>query len=254
MHALACSGERILSLADRIRTATVGLMFMGNSEVGSKRAADFFATGLDCAVRRATCQFAGELAIDHAGPKQRKAAEQRLRQLMAEYAALQQGVEKRVLQQALIILEIHSKALYRLHHQTFDEFLRKQMKWENSRQRAYQLLDYGRTLHELTTHVDTLPSELQVRKELAKIPLPERLLVWKQAVETSTTPGRVTMAHLSRVARAYRGRAERVSPEVAAEKHRVIAILRGWAEEDRRSDLEEIMRECESLLRPSAGA
>src|SRR3982751_1299883 len=68
-------------LADCARTATVGLMFMGNPEIGACRADEFYATGLACAVRLASRRFVSELAIDHAGPKERRAAEKRLRQL-----------------------------------------------------------------------------------------------------------------------------------------------------------------------------
>ena len=239
-------------LAHYTRPATVKVMFMGSPEIGPG-VAEYKSTGLDCAVRLATRRFAGELAIDHAGPKERKAAEKRLRQLESEFEALKQGVEHRVRQMALIIHTIHSEALYRVRGQTFDEYIRKQCKWQKSRQRAYQLLKYGRMLQELTTHVVTLPSDAQARV-LGKLPPPEWLPAWKQAVETSTTPGRVTTAHLSRIVHAHCGRrAERPSPDIA-EKQRILATLRGWAEQGRRSDLQEILRECENLLKLSAGA
>lgn len=229
-------------------------MFMDNPQVGLRGADDLFATGLGCAVRLATRRFAGELAIDHAGPKDRKAAERRLRQLESEFEALQKGVEHRVRQMALIIHTIHSEALYRVRGQTFDEYIRKQWNWKNSRQRAYQLLKYGRVLQELSTCGDTLPSDLQAR-EITRLPLPKWLPAWKQAVETSTTPGRVTMAHLRKIVHDHCGRrAERVSPDLAAEKQRILAMLRGWAEQGRRADLHEIIRECENLLNRSAGA
>lgn len=241
-------------LADWVGPATVGFMFMGNPELGSHRADDFHATSLTFAVRLAARRFAGELAIDQAGPKERKAAERKLRQLEAEFEALQQGVEHRVRQQALIILAIHSEALYRVRGQTFNEYIRKQFKWEKSRQRAYQLLDYGRTLQEMTTRVDILPSEGQVRKQLAKLPLPERLPAWKQAVETSTTPGRVTMVHLKKVVHAHRGQVEAPSQRISGEKARIVATLRRWTKLGHTTDVSDIRRECDNLLPSSAGA
>jgi hypothetical protein len=228
-------------------------MFMDNPQIGLGQDDDFFATGLDCAVRLATRRFAGEVAINHAGPKERKAAEKRLRQLESEFEALKQGVEHRVRQMALIIHTIHSEGLYRLRNQTFDDYIRQQWKWKDSRQRAYQLLDYGRTLGELTTHVDTLPSELQSRA-LAKLPLLDRLPAWRKAVETSTALGRVTMAHLKKVVHAHCGQIEPLSQGVPAEKTRMLATLKRWSKLGHRNEIHEIMSECENLLQTSSGA
>jgi hypothetical protein len=228
-------------------------MFMGNPEIGSRRADDFYTTGLACAIRLATRRFAEELAIDHAGPKERKAAEKRLRQLELEFEALKQGVENRVRQMALIIHTIHSEALYRVRGQTFDEYIRKQRKWQQSRQRAYQLLKYGRMLQELTTHVVTLPSDAQARV-LGKLPPPEWLPAWRQAVETSSTLGRVTMAHLEKIVHASRSQVERPTQGISAEEARIVATLRRWKKQGNLTSLSNIRRECDDLLPPGVGA
>jgi hypothetical protein len=223
-------------------------MFMDNPEIAALPADRFFQTGFVYAVRLGAQRMVREMEMDHAGPKERKVPEKRLRQLEREFAVLQEGVEHRVLQMALIIHAIHFEGLYRLRNQTFDEYLRKQCKWVRSRQRAYQLLDYGRTIRELTTHVDTLPTEAQVRKQLAKLPRPDRLPSWKQALQTSTIPGRVTMAHLKKVVDSSRVQIEPPSHNTVGEKAKVIAILERWTKRGHRNELHEIMRECERLL------
>lgn len=227
-------------------------MFMDNPEIGPGQANDFQGNNLACAVRLASRQFAGELTLDHAGPRERKAAEKRLRQLEAEFAVLQQGVERRTREMAMIVFTIYYDGLYRLHGQTFKEYIRDNLNWTKARQRIYQLLDYGRTLQELTTHVVTLPSEGQARI-LAKLPLPERLPAWKQAVETTKSPGHVSMAHLNTVVARYAGPRINRSRKATAEKSKVIALLRRWAELGRYTELRNVANECAALLREAPG-
>lgn len=223
-------------------------MFMDHPEIAPLRADRFFQTCFVYAIRLGARRMVQEMAMDHAGPKERKAAEKWLRQLEGELAVLHEGVEHRVLQMALIIHTIHSQGLYRLRNQTFDQYLRKQCKWVRSRQRAYQLLDYGRTVHELTTRVDTLPTEAQVRKQLAKLPLPERLSAWKEALSTSKSPGHVTNADLQKVVARYREPRINHSNGVAAEKSKIMKTLNCWAEQGRDADLRDVANQCAGLL------
>lgn len=62
---------------------------------------------------------------------------------------------------ALALFEIHRRRLFKKGFSSFGEYLKK--RWNISRSRGYQLLNYAKFIQELSTKVDSSINERQVR-------------------------------------------------------------------------------------------
>lgn len=66
------------------------------------------------------------------------------------------------------LLEIQEKQLYKLTHETFEDYCK--VRWGFSRPRAYQLIEAEKVKQRLSTIVDTPPSKESHLREIAKAP------------------------------------------------------------------------------------
>lgn len=98
------------------------------------------------------------------------------------------------------LAEIRDRRTYRETHGDFDSYCRE--RWGFSRRRADQQIEAARTVASLGTTVPTPPpaNEAQAR-ELARVPEPERPVVWQKATERAAGEDRqVTAADVRVVA------------------------------------------------------
>lgn len=89
------------------------------------------------------------------------------------------------------LLEIKEEKLYRVTHETFEEYCRE--RWGFTRMYAHHLMVSSKTVASLNVnHGIQLPANERQARELAKVPEEERLAVWQQVLEE--TGGKPTAA------------------------------------------------------------
>lgn len=99
------------------------------------------------------------------------------------------------------LLEIRDGRLYRSTHGTFEDYCRE--RWGMKRQRAYELMDAATIAGNLSEFSDIVPARESHVAALARLAPDEQRVAWQEAVETAPN-GRVTAAHVERVAEQFR--------------------------------------------------
>ncbi len=89
--------------------------------------------------------------------------------------------------------EIRDERLYEPAFASFAAYLRSKEHWTQSRQRAYQLIDYVDVCEELSTNCRQLPSEGQAR-ELIPLDPQERQAVWEEMTANGEQPTAAAVA------------------------------------------------------------
>ena len=95
------------------------------------------------------------------------------------------------------LLKIRDRKLYRADYKTFEEYCKT--RWEMSRPRAYQLIDYAKVQTNLSTTVDKRISERQARP-IARLEPKQQKEVWEEA-ERTAPKGKITGKHVERIAK-----------------------------------------------------
>ena len=110
---------------------------------------------------------------------------------------------------------IRDKRLYRTTHSTFEDYC--QDRWDWSRQRASQLIVAADVVAELSTVVDTPPTNERQARELGRVPQEKRAEVWETAVKSAPVKNgepAVTAQHVRAAANASGGIGREMRDEV----------------------------------------
>lgn len=91
----------------------------------------------------------------------------------------------------LALLAIRDARLYRLEHDTFEDYCRE--RWGMARQRAHQLIEAAQVAENVSTIVDTRPANEAQARPLAQLEPEQQREAWALAVETAPA-GKVTAA------------------------------------------------------------
>ncbi len=125
-------------------------------------------------------------------------------------STIQQGMQTFV-DVGSALLEIRDSRLYRLEHDTFEEYCKE--RWGLKQSRAYQLMDAAQAVGVLksSTIVELPATESQARPLTVLEPAQQRE-AWQRAVESAPN-GKVTAAHVQSVVNEYRQPAPMPEPE-----------------------------------------
>lgn len=111
------------------------------------------------------------------------------------------------------LLAIRDGRLYREQYGTFEEYC--QQRWQLKQSRAYQLMDAAKALENLASStIVELPSNESQARPLTRLEPGMQRQVWQEAVETAPN-GKVTGAHVAKVAERYMPEPESQAPERA---------------------------------------
>jgi hypothetical protein len=84
------------------------------------------------------------------------------------------------------LFEIRDSRLYRNTHDSFESYLRE--RWNMSRQRAYQLIEASEVARNLSTVVDTLPTNERQMRPLAGLEPDQQRDAWGEATKDNPSP------------------------------------------------------------------
>jgi hypothetical protein len=141
------------------------------------------------------------------------------------------------------LLAIRRDRLYRVTHGTFEAYCVQ--RWQMTRDYADKLIVAAKVVGNLTTIVGILPATESQARPLIKLEPEEQREAWTKAVETAPN-GKVTAAHVQKVADEYEQKAEDLSSDRQAYDwtihdtpgtedewaHGAVGLDRDWTEEE----------------------
>jgi ribonuclease HI len=120
------------------------------------------------------------------------------------------------------LFEIRDSRLYRNTHDSFESYLRE--RWNMSRQRAHQLIDASEVARNLSTVVDTVPTNERQMRPLACLEPDQRREAWAEATKGNDSPTARDVAAAVESVRSHRTNDSHDGSETDDDKRRLESV------------------------------